>query len=138
MDMDTATLIVDGDERRVPARRRGDTLLFALGDVAAATGWTLEPAGLCRGGVCVPTRTRPDLVVDGAVDLFVLADLVHRPLAIEAAHGVAVLADAPAERAAAMAALAAPDFSLPDVDGRPVAFSSLGRRKKLLLAWASW
>jgi hypothetical protein len=37
-----------------------------------------------------------------------------------------------------MTSLRAPDFTLPDLAGQPFTFSSLGRRKKLLVAWASW
>lgn len=32
----------------------------------------------------------------------------------------------------------APDFNLPDLDGRPFRFSSLRGQKVVLVAWASW
>jgi hypothetical protein len=132
------TLLDDAAAHALPGRRSGDTIFVAPDDLAQATGWRLEPAGLCRGGVCVPTRSRPDLLVDGQVDLRVFAALLERPLALEAAHGVAVLGTPAGDRAAAAASLVAPDFTLPDPSGRPFTFSSLGRRKKLLVAWASW
>lgn len=134
----TLTLLDDEAERPMPARPRGDSFLLATGDLAAATGWHLEPQGLCRGAVCVPTRSRPELVVEDRVDLRTFADLVGRPLALDVEHAVAVLGTAAGERGAAMASLRAPDFTLPDTAGRPFTFSSLGRRKKLLVAWASW
>lgn len=138
MDEVTLTLLDDETARSVPARRRGDSLLLTAPDLVAATGWRLEPQGLCHGAVCVPTRSRPELVVDGDVDLRVFADLVGRPLALDVEHAVAVLGTAAGERGSAMASLRAPDFTLPDMAGRPFTFSSLGRRKKLLVAWASW
>ena len=136
--MDTLTLLDDATERSVEARRIDDAIRLTPDALEAATGWHLEPRGLCRGDVCVPTRTRPDLVVDGAVDLRAFADLVGRPLALDAEHAVAALGTGASDRGAAMASLHAPDFTLPDVDGRPFTFSTLGRRKKLLVAWASW
>jgi hypothetical protein len=137
--MDAVTLtLLDEAERRLPARRRGDTFLIAPTELAAATGWELKPEGLCRGPVCVPTRARADLLVDGAVDLSVFAALLGRPLALEPEHAVAALGTAAADRGATMERLEAPDFTLPDLEGRPFTFSSLGKRKKLLVAWASW
>lgn len=132
------TLIDDDTERTLPVVRRGDSALIAPPELRAATGWALEARGLCRGAVCVPTRAHPDLVVDGAVDLRVLAACLGRPLALELEHGLALLGTAAAERGAAMASLQAPDFTLPDLEGRPFTFSALGGQKKLLLAWASW
>ena len=32
----------------------------------------------------------------------------------------------------------APDFTLPDLEGRPFRFGSLRGRKVVLVAWASW
>ena len=138
MDEITLTLFDDETERPVRARRRGDSFLLAPADLTAATGWHLEAQGLCRGAVCVPTRSRPELVVDDRVDLRTFADLVGRPLALDVEHAAAVLGTAAGERGAAMASLRAPDFTLPDMAGQPFTFSSLGRRKKLLVAWASW
>ena len=37
-----------------------------------------------------------------------------------------------------MESLEAPDFELPDLEGEPFRFSSLGKRKKLVVTWASW
>jgi peroxiredoxin len=42
------------------------------------------------------------------------------------------------ERAAAMGSLDAPDFELPDIEGETFKFSSFGKRKKLVVTWASW
>ena len=138
MDEIILTLLDDESERSVPASPRGDSFLLAPADLAAATGWHLEPQGLCRGAVCVPTRSRPELVVEDRVDLRTFADLVGRPLALDVEHAVAVLGTGAGERGAAMTSLRAPDFTLPDLAGQPFTFSSLGRRKKLLVAWASW
>src|SRR5436190_10585457 len=62
------------------------------------TGWQLKPEGLCRGDVCVPTRARPEVEVDGAVDLGVVADLLGQPFVVDDEKSVAVLGSSVATR----------------------------------------
>ena len=61
-----------------------------------------------------------------------------RPVAIDLPERAAYLGVAAAERAAALASLEAPDFTLPDLDGRPHALSAHRGKKVLLVAYASW
>jgi cytochrome oxidase Cu insertion factor (SCO1/SenC/PrrC family) len=42
------------------------------------------------------------------------------------------------ERNAALDGLEAPDFTLPDVDGKPHTLSQLRGKKVFLATWASW
>lgn len=114
------------------------TFLLDPADFAAQTGWELKPQGLCRGDVCIPVRDRGGLVVGGRVDVRAFADLTGRPLALDEEAGLAVLGVASAERAAERAAMVVEDFELPTADGGRFRWSSIGRRKKLLFAWASW
>ncbi|GIU87537.1 MAG: hypothetical protein KatS3mg009_2052 [Acidimicrobiia bacterium] len=107
-------------------------------DFAAQTGWELKPQGLCRGDACIPVRDRGDLVVGGRVDVRAFAVLTGRPLALDEEAGLAVLGVASAERAAERAAMVVEDFELPTADGGRFRWSSIGHRKKLLFAWASW
>jgi peroxiredoxin len=37
-----------------------------------------------------------------------------------------------------MATLDAPNFTLPDINGKMVSLSDFAKRKKLILAWSSW
>jgi hypothetical protein len=111
---------------------------LAPADVEAALGWTLKPQGLCRDERCVPVPPGLPLADDRGVDLERLAALLGRPLALDAPEGAAWLGVAAAERAAALASLEAPGFTLPDLDGRPHALAAQRGKKVLLLAWASW
>jgi hypothetical protein len=61
-----------------------------------------------------------------------------RPLAVDREEAVAYLGVSAAERAAALAALEAPDFTLPDLDGRRHTLSEHRGKKVLLVAYASW
>ena len=101
----------------------------------AALGWEVRAEGLCRGPACVPA---PDLAPEGTVDLAAVAATLGRPLALDAAEHAACVGASAADRAARLASLDAPDFTLPDLDGRPHTLSAYRGRKVLLLAYASW
>jgi peroxiredoxin len=49
-----------------------------------------------------------------------------------------VLAESAADRAAALASLEAPDFTLPDPSGRTHSLSDYRGKKVFLVTWASW
>jgi hypothetical protein len=136
---DTAATIVDNDRATVVhATRDGDTLLVEADDLARATGWTLKPEGLCRDTICVPVRDRDALVHENRIDLRAFAAALGRPLALEPAAALAVLGEAPDTVGDQLASLTAPPFTLPDLDGNPVALADFAGRKRLLIAWASW
>jgi hypothetical protein len=136
---DRAATIVDNDRATVVrAARVGDTLLVEADDLARATDWTLKPEGLCRDAICVPVRDRDALVHENHIDLRAFAAALGRPLALEPAAALAVLGEAPDTVGGQLASLTAPPFTLPDLDGNPVALADFAGRKRLLIAWASW
>jgi len=129
------------DETRpltVTATVDGDAVRLAPPVLEAALGWSVKPEGLCRGAVCVPTRSRPDLVTAEGVDLAGAAALLGRPLALDVEAGAAALGASAAERARRLASLEAPDFTLADLDGRIHSLADHRGKKVLLLAYASW
>ncbi len=66
------------------------------------------------------------------------AEAAGRPVAIDREERAAYVGVAAAERAAALASLRAPDFTLPDLDGHPHSLSAQRGKKLLLVAYASW
>jgi hypothetical protein len=66
------------------------------------------------------------------------AQAAGRPVAIDQDERAAYLGVAASERAAALASLQAPDFTLPDLDGRLHTLSAHRGTKVLLVAYASW
>jgi hypothetical protein len=126
------TVITDDGARELEGARVSPAELLEL------TGWDLKPEGLCRGDVCVPTRGRPEVEVDGVVDLAVVADLLGQPFVIDDDKSVAVLGTSVATRTQQLRDANVRDLVLRDFDGKEVAWSSIGRKKKLLVAWASW
>ena len=106
--------------------------------VRDALGWELKPQGLCRGEQCVRVPSRDALVRDGAIDLATLAETLGRPLAVDIDARAACLGVAAEDRARQLQSLDAPDFILPDLDGRSHTLSGFRGKKVFLVAWASW
>jgi len=128
----------DGAAREIPATISGESIRIASGDLQATLGWQLKPEGLCRGEICVPVRDRSGLESDGGIDLAAFAAALGRPLAADPAESAAALGAAPDDRAAALASLEAPDFTLPDLAGELHTLSDHRGKKVLLIAYASW
>ncbi len=135
---ETFTLIDDGSAREVQATRAGGQVLLSADAVKTALGWELKPEGLCQGDVCIPVRDREALVHDDGLDLEALARLLGRPLALDAAESAAALAAPVAGREAVLDSLQAPDFTLPDLEGKLHSLSDHRGKKVLLVAYASW
>src|SRR3954451_23318547 len=127
--------VIDDNVRTVEAQVDGGRVLVAPEMLPAAIGWTLKPEGLCRDELCVPARDRDALVVDGRVDLAAAADVLHRPVVVDADDPerayVAIALPAEARRRA-LRELEAPDVTLPDLDGTPHSLIEWGGRKRLL------
>ena len=131
--------LIDGKDRiELPVEIHDGAVRLAPGDLKDGIGWELKPEGLCRGDVCVRIPDRSSLVVDGKVDLQGLANLLDRPVAIDADESAAAFGTPRADRAAQMHSLEAPDFTLPDLNGNLHSLSQHRGKKVLLIAHASW
>ena len=100
------------------------------------TGWALKAEGACRGAICVPFPAQgppegPMVSVDA------LADHLGMGLVHDERHGLWALGPSTVS-GRALESAEAPDFTLPDLNGRPFRFSSLRGQKVVLVAWASW
>ena len=131
--------IVDA-ERAVPVQARviGYRVLLDAATLKDGLGWEIHDGLLCNDSMCIPLADERALVRDGGVDLEGLARALDRPLALDAAEGAAFLGVSARERSQALAAQQAPDFSLPDLDGRRHTIREHRGKKVLLVAWASW
>ena len=100
-------------------------------ELARRTGWALKPEGACKGDRCVPLPPGAD-----RFDARTLADRLGMPLVGDEATGLWSLG--PEAGGRALTSAEAPDFTLPDHEGRPFELRSLRGTKVLLVAWASW
>jgi hypothetical protein len=116
--------------------KTSDGLWMSASDAEKVTGWTLKPEGMCLAERCVPLPATA--VKDGRVDVAAFWTKLGGPV-VGAESGEAWALGAPAdERNASLEGLQAPDFTLPDVDGKSRTLSQLRGKKVFLATWASW
>jgi AhpC/TSA family len=124
------------------ATAEGNNLWLSLDDLRATTGWELKPQGACLGEVCVPIpagRETDFIRADrNQFNLAALARQLNQPVVHDDAYAVWFFGEAVNARDNAMQSLQAPDFTLPDLDGRLHSLSEYRGRKILLVSWASW
>ncbi len=131
------TLLDEGRPIRAMARIDGARIRLPH-SVLEELGWHLSPEGLCREGLCVPLPAAADALSPDGMTLDALAAALDRPLALDTAEAAAYLGVSATDRAAALASLEAPDFTLPDLAGRLHSLSAQRGKKVFLVAYASW
>ena len=105
---------------------------------ARATGWTLKAEGLCKDEICVPVRDAAAMSDGDAIDIAEFARVTGRNILVDETRKVVAMGEQASSRSASMATLDAPNFTLPDINGKMVSLSDFAKRKKLILAWSSW
>ena len=130
-------LLTDSGEHQAAA---SGGLWVSAEEALAATGWALKPEGMCRADQCVPlppNAVRPGSQ-GGAIDLQAFWNKIGAPVVHDATRQIWSLGAAADERNAVLAGLMAPDFTLPDLAGKPHTLSALRGKKIFLSTWASW
>jgi hypothetical protein len=137
-----ATILLPAAKVIVTGEADADALWLTPAELAKAGGWEYKPEGLCRGPLCVPVPPAVSWVrgrdADLRVDLTGLSRHMGQPVAASPERAVWSIGLAAEDVADRLRSLDAPDFTLPDLDGRTHSLSSFRGRKVFLLAWASW
>ena len=139
------TVIYDGVATEVafvpgPA---GD-LWITTGDLARATRFVIKPQGVCRDELCFPlpkARQAEFISKRGSVTWFNLSEfarLIKQPFAFDQKNGVWYFGARDAEQNSYLASLEAPNFTLPDLNGKMHSLADFRGKKVLLVTWASW
>jgi hypothetical protein len=113
---------------------------IALDTLQASTGWELKPEGACLGDLCVPIpRGRESEFVDGdAFNIVALIRQIGAPAVYHESSQTWAVGESRSARCQALNSLEAPDFTLPDLEGRMHSLSDYRGRKVFLASWASW
>lgn len=124
------------------AKADGDNLWLSSADLTKTSGWELKPEGACMADVCIPIppAREAEFIRDSGrtFNLAALARHLGQPVVHDDKHGAWYFGEAAATRRATLASLQAPDFELPDLDGKMHRLSDYRGKKVLLAAWASW
>ena len=134
----SATLIYE--DREPFALSGSDPLRVTLDELRRATGWERKPQGLCRGETCIP-EPRDSSWYDakaGRFDVAGFASHLSQPIAREDKHALAAVGVPAARRREALHSLEAPDFALPDLDGKTHRLSDYRGKKVFLFTWGSY
>lgn len=113
-------------------------------DLTRVNGFELKPEGACLDDICVPVKQNEDsdmFVTRKSKNWFNVTELSRKlRQAFVADHEADVwsFGSVPAIRNQFVDQHIAPDFTLPDRQGKPVSLSEFKGKKILLLTWASW
>jgi hypothetical protein len=139
------TIIYNGIVTNVtPLAISSDDLWITTADLKRATSFVIKPQGVCRDELCfpLPKKRRAKFVqTRGRTTWFNLqefARLIKQPLANDPKNGVWYFGRRAAEQNGYLTSLQAPDFVLPDMNGRLHSLSAFRGKKVLLVTWASW
>ncbi len=124
----------------VDADAAGGGLWLSGDDLKRVSGWEFKPQGFCKGDVCVPVpdARKHEFVAGGRYNLAALANLLGQPVVTDKEHHAWCFGEAAAERKRMLTSLDAPDFSLPDLDGKMRSLSDYRGKKVFVVSWASW
>jgi hypothetical protein len=134
---------VEAPSKPLDAADAGD-LWVTLADLKRAANFVLKPQGVCRDEFCYPipkARKSAFLSKQGSITWFNLSEfarVLRQPVAYDAEQAVWYFGPMDEEQNGYIHSLTAPDFKLPDANGKQRSLSDFRGKKVLLLTWASW
>ncbi|HVS14774.1 MAG TPA: hypothetical protein VMV46_12675 [Thermoanaerobaculia bacterium] len=140
-----ATVLYLDRSERVERTLPDPTDLWIPGsELERVNGFVLKPEGACLDDLCVPVNAKGDdpvLARTGGETWFSLtafARKLDQGFVVDPQRRVWSFSPIPVAQAPYFSQALAPDFEMPDREGRPVRLSELRGKKVLLLTWASW
>jgi hypothetical protein len=113
-------------------------------DLPRINDFVLKPEGACLAELCVPVRQDRDSEMfvtrasQGWFNVTELARRLQQAFLVDEAHAVWSFGNIPITRNAFLQSAMAPDFALPNREGRTVRLSDFRGKKVLVITWASW
>ena len=117
---------------------------LTMKDLKTATRYVVKPQGICRDELCFPipkNRKAQFVNKQGKTEWFNLSEfarLVKQPAAYDEKQAVYYFGARPDAQNAHLNTLDAPNFTLPDMNGKPHSLADFHGKKVLLITWASW
>jgi hypothetical protein len=138
-------VVYDGVTTEVSsAPESSSDLWITTGDLARATRFVIKPQGVCRDELCFPlpkSRKAEFVSKKGATTWFNLSEfarLTKQPFVTDQKNGVWYFGARASEQNGYLASLEAPNFTLPDLNGKLHSLADFRGKKVLLVTWASW
>jgi hypothetical protein len=138
-------IIYDGVATEVgPSQIQSSDLWITSEDLARATKFEVKPQGVCRDELCFPIpKNRKDSLLQkqASVTWFNLSEfarMVNQPTAYDEKHSTWYFGARQAAQNSFVDTLEAPNFTLPDINGKMHSLADFRGKKVLLLTWASW
>ena len=139
-----ATIVYDDRATDIAAaREQADQLWITTADLKHATRFEVKPQGVCRDELCfpLPRAKQQDFLHkephETWFNMTAFAALVHQPVAHDEALAIWYFG-LRADQRQTLTSLQAPDFTLPDINGKPHSLSDFRGKKVFLVTWASW
>ena len=113
-------------------------------DLTRINDFVLKPEGACLEELCVPVRQDRDSELfvtragQGWFNVTELARRLQQSFVVDHEHAVWSFGNIPVTRNAFLQSAMAPDFALPDREGKLVRLSDFRGKKVLVITWASW
>jgi hypothetical protein len=121
-----------------------NNLWITTGDLTRATRFVIKPQGVCRDELCFPlpkNRKSEFIKRNGDTTWFNLSEfalLIKQTYVVDQKNGVWYFGPRAAEQNQYLASLEAPNFTLPDLNGKLHSLADFRGKKVLLVTWASW
>jgi hypothetical protein len=113
-------------------------------DLPRINDFVLKPEGACLAELCVPVRQDRDSAMfvtrarQGWFNVTELARKLDQSFVVDHEHAVWSFGNIPVTRNSFLESAMAPDFTLPNRDGKMVKLSDFRGKKVLIVTWASW
>lgn len=139
-----ATIVYDDHATEVTnADQDAGQLWITTPDLKRATRFELKPQGVCQNELCfpIPKSREAEFIRKSSgqtwFNLLAFAELVHQPVAHDESLSSWYFGFR-ADQRQGLSSLEAPDFTLPDRNGKLHSLSDFRGKKVLLITWASW
>jgi len=144
-DENRRTIIYDGISTEIAAAADSSSdLWISTADLARATRFAIKPQGVCRDELCFPlpkNRMAEFVSKKGATTWFNLSEfarLIKQSFIVDQKNSVWYFGAREAEQNSYLSSLEAPNFTLPDLNGKLHSLADFRGQKVLLVTWASW